>query len=222
MQTHTETDRPLVQHAPPPEAVQRVILHGVSWETYERLLADFQDNHAAHFAYDQGVLEIMAPSAEHEEDKDVLTLLVNVLAEELDIDVRGFGSTTFRRTDLERGFEPDACFYIAHEAQVSGKKKLDLTVDPPPDLVIEIDISHPSLNKLPLYAHIGVGEVWRYDGKRLMIFTLEGSEYVEQAESAALPTVTSEVLSNFVEESKRAKRTAWLRSVREWARRRGD
>src|SRR6266511_1547959 len=122
MQTYTETGQPLVHHAPSPEVVQRVILHRVSLETYELLLADFQDSHAAHFAYDRGVLEIMAPSAEHEEDKDVLTLLVNVLAEELDIDVRGFGSTTFRRTDLERGFEPDACFYIAHEAQVSGKK----------------------------------------------------------------------------------------------------
>lgn len=110
------------------------------------------------------------------------------------------------------------CFYIQHETQVSGKKKLDLTVDPPPDLMIEIDISRPSLNKLPMYAQMGVGEVWRYDGRRLTIFQLEGSGYGERAESAALPKVTSAALTNFVEESKQLKRTAWLRRVREWAR----
>ena len=154
---------------------QRVILHGVGWETYERLLADFRDSHAARFPYDQERLEIMVLSAEHEEDKDVLTLLVNVLAEEMDIDVRSFGSATFQQEDLERGFESDACFYIAYEAQVRGKKKLDLTIDPPPDLVIEIDITSPSLNKFPIFAAIGcLPEVWRYDGKRLMIFTLAG------------------------------------------------
>jgi len=101
-------------------------LHGVSWATYERLLADFQDSHAAHFAYDEGRLEIMVLSAEHEEYKDMSILLVNVLAEEMDIDVRSFGSTTFQRADLERGFEPDGCFYIQHEAQVQGKIRIPL------------------------------------------------------------------------------------------------
>src|ERR671922_101249 len=106
MQARAETVPPLAHQAPPPEVPQRVILRGVSWATYERLLADFQDSHAAHFAYDRGRLEIMVLSAEHEEDKDVLTLLVNVLAEEMGIDLRSFGSTTFQREDLDRGFEP--------------------------------------------------------------------------------------------------------------------
>lgn len=216
MQAHAETVPSLVPPALPSEVGQCVILHGVSWATYERLLVDFEDSHAAHFAYDEGRLEIMVLSAEHEEYKDVITLLVNVLAEEMRIDVRSFGSTTFQRADLERGFEPDGCFYIQHEAQVSGKKKLDLTVDPPPDLMIEIDISRPSLNKLPMYAQMGVGEVWRYDGRHLTIFLLEGGEYSERTESAALPKVTSAALTSFVEESKQLKRTAWLRRVREW------
>lgn len=216
MQTHTETALPFESQVSRSEVQQRVILPGVSWETYERLLADFQDSHAAHFAYDQGKLEIMVLSAEHEEDKDVLTLLVNVLAEEMDIDVRSFGSTTFQREDLERGFEPDACFYIAHEAQVRGKKKLDLAIDPPPDLVIEIDITSPSLNKFSIFAAMRIPEVWRYDGEMLTIFTLAGDEYIERIESVALPTVTSNVLSNFVRDSKQMKRTAWLRRVREW------
>ena len=222
MQTYTETAHPLGAQVPPSELPQRVVLHGVSWATYERLLADFQDSHAAHFAYDRGRLEIMVLSAEHEENKDVLTLLINVLAEEMGIDVRSFGSTTFQREDLDRGFEPDACFYIAHEVQVRGKKKLDLTVDPPPDLVIEIDISSPSLNKFPIFAALSIPEVWRYDGTRLQVFTLAGNDYVERTESVALPTVTSEILSNFVVDGKQMKRTAWLRRVREWVKERRD
>ena len=222
MQTHTETALPLVPQPPSSEVPQCVILPGVSWETYQRLLVDFQDSHAAHFAYDQGRLEIMVLSAEHEEDKDVLTLLVNVLAEEMGIDVRSFGSTTFQREDLGRGFEPDGCFYVAHEARVRGKRKLDLAVDPPPDLVIEIDITSPSLNKFPLFAALRVPEVWRYDGTRLQVFTLAEDEYVERIESVALPTVTGAVLSNFVEEGKQMQRTAWLRQVREWARNRRE
>ena len=222
MQTQTETALPFVSQGPPTEVLQRVILRGVSWDTYKRLVADLQDSHVAHFAYDQGRLEIRVLSAEHEEDKDVLTLLVNVLTEELGIDVRSFGSATFQREDLERGFEPDACFYIAHEAQVTGKKKLDLAIDPPPDLIIEIDITSPSLNKFSIFAALRIPEVWRYNGKRLGVFTLAGDGYIERAESVVLPNITSEVLSTFVEESKHMKRTTWLRRVREWVRTRRE
>jgi len=172
MQTHTETDQPLVHHAPPPEAVQRVILHGVSWETYERLLADFQDSHAAHFAYDQGALEIMVLSLKHETFNRTLATLVEIVAEEMQGDVINAGSTTFRRADLSKGFEPDTCFYIQNVERVRGKDEIDLTVDPPPDLVIEIDITSPSLNKFPIFAAMGIPEVWRYDGKTVTIFTL--------------------------------------------------
>jgi Uma2 family endonuclease len=160
----------------------------------------------------------MVLSAEHENYKDVLVLLLNILAEELGIDVSSFGSTTFRREDLARGFEPDGCFYIQNEAAVRGKKQIDLAVDPPPDLVIEIDIASLSLDKFPIFAASGVGEVWRYDGRRVAIFTLEGGQYVEQAHSAALPIVTSAALTDFVEASQQVKRTVWLRRVREWAR----
>jgi Uma2 family endonuclease len=203
---------------PPREAAQRVILPGVSWSTYEALLADMQDSHAAHFAYDQGMLEIMAPSYEHESVKGYFALLINALAEELDIDVEGAGSTTFRRKDVAKGFEPDECFYIRHAELVRGKKQIDLANDPPPDLVIEIDITSPSLGKFPIFAALGVPEVWRYDGARVTIFTLAGDTYVEQPESVALPKVTGAVLSEFLVASQQLKRTAWLRQVRSWAR----
>ena len=224
MQTAQITIPPASRQVPQQQAGQRMILHGVSWATYERLLEDFQDNHAAHFAYDRGVLEIMAPSAKHEEPNRAIALLVEMLALELNINVRNLGSTTFKREDLDRGFEPDTCFYIQTIARVRGKEEIDLTVDPPPDLVIEIDITHPSLDKLPIYAAVGVPEVWRYDGQQLTIFQLEGGAYRTHEESLALPGLTSQVVSQFIAESKTLERLAWLRRVQEWGRkqREGD
>jgi Uma2 family endonuclease len=218
MQTYTETALPAARPARSSEPAQCVVLHGISWETYERLLTEHEESSGTHFTYDRGRLEIMVLSAKHEAVKHVLALLVEVLAEELNIDVYGLGSTTFRRADLERGFEPDACFYIQREALVRGKDEIDLTVDPPPDLVIEIDITSPSLNKFPIFAALGIPEIWRYDGARVSFFGREGDEYIERAESALLPNVTSDVLTEFVEKDKHLKRTAWLRYVREWAR----
>jgi Uma2 family endonuclease len=218
MQTHTETALPAARPAHSSEPAQCVLLHGISWETYERLLAEHEESSGTHFTYDRGRLEIMVLSARHEAAKHVLALLVEVLAEELNIDVYGLGSTTFRRADLERGFEPDACFYIQQEELVRGKDEIDLTVDPPPDLVIEIDITSLSLNKFPVFAALGIPEVWRYDGARVSCFRLESGEYIERAESVVLPGVTSKILTEFVEQDKQLKRTVWLRHVRAWAR----
>lgn len=218
MQTHAETAPPAAPYVRSSESAQGVILQGISWETYERLLAEHQESSGTHFTYDRGRLEIMVLSAKHEAVKHVLALLVEVLAEELNIDVYGLGSTTFRRADLERGFEPDACFYIQRESLVRGKDEIDLTVDPPPDLVIEIDIPSPSLNKFPVFAVLGIPEVWRYDGTRVCCFGLEGDEYIERTESVALPKITSAALTEFIEQDKHLKRTVWLRRVREWAR----
>jgi Uma2 family endonuclease len=199
-------------------AEQRVVLHNIGWNTYERLLADHENNSAPRLTYDRGELEIMSPSPEHEKFNRRIAQLVLAVAEELNIEAEDLGSTTFRREDLERGFEPDSCFYIQNEEQVRGKDRIDLAVDPPPDLVIEIDITSPSFSKLPIYAQIGVPEVWRYDGEWMTILVLEGSDYAETAESIVLPPVTSKVLTDFVEKSKSMKRTAWLEEVREWSR----
>jgi Uma2 family endonuclease len=199
-------------------AEQRVVLHNIGWNTYERLLADHENNSAPRFTYDRGELEIMSPSPEHEAFNRSIALLVEFVAAEMGIDVYDLGSTTFRREDLERGFEPDSCFYIQNEERIRGKNRRDLVVDPPPDLVIEIDITSPSLNKLPIYAQIGVPEVWRYDGERITILVLEDSGYMEKVESFVLPPVTGRVLTDLVEKSKSMKRTIWLKSVREWVR----
>ena len=134
------------------------------------------------------------------------------------VNAYGVGSTTYRRGDIGRGFEPDASFYIRNEERIRGKPGIDLSVDPPPDLVIEVDITSPSLDKFPIYAHLGVREVWRYDGARAFIFVLEDGAYAEAGESAALPSLASDVLTRFIEESASLESTHWIRMVREWAR----
>ncbi len=197
---------------------QKVILHNVRWETYESLLADHVASSAPRFTYDRGELEIMSPSSQHEEYNRTISLFVEVLAEELNIDIRNLGSATFKREDLERGFEPDSCFYIQNEQQVTGKTRIDLNIDPPPDLVIEIDITSPSINKIPIYAHLRVPQVWRYDGNRVLILHLENDGYSERDESAVLPPVTAALVTGYLEDSKTMKRTAWLRKLRAWAR----
>lgn len=195
-----------------------VTLPGISWETYESLLTDLSDRSVPHLTYDRGTLTIMSPTAEHEGYNRAIARLVEVLAEEFGIEVRDLGSTTFRRKEVNRGFEPDTCFYIQNERVVRGKMRLDLSVDPPPDLIIEIDITSPSLDRFPIFAQFGVPEVWRFDGERLEIFRLSGAAYERSEKSEALPFVDPDALAAFVSESFTLGRLEWLRKVREWAR----
>lgn len=197
---------------------QRVVLRDVRWETYEALLADHIDRSVPHFAFDHGVLEIVTPSLPHEKDNRTLALVVEIVAEELGVDVLNVGSMTFKREDLQRGFEPESSFYIQHEAQVSTKTQIDLTVDPPPDLAIEIEVSNPLLDKLSIYAELGIPEVWRFGLSGTAILRLDGGSYVASAASLALPLLTPDALSRFVAESRTRKRTAWLRLLQSWVR----
>ncbi len=197
---------------------QKVILNNITWETYERLLAENQENSGTHFIYDNGRLEIMVLSSKHEKLNSTIALLVEVLAEELGIDIANFGSTTFQRQELERGFEPDSGFYIQNEERVSGKEELDLAIDPAPDLIIEVDITSPSLNRFPIFAAFGVAEIWRYKNGQVIFYRLATNEYIETKESIAFAKVTSDAITKFVELSQQVKRTAWLRQVREWVR----
>lgn len=201
--------------ASPPE--QHVVIR-VAWETYERILADHLDRSSPRFTYDRGLLEIMTPSTPHEETNRTINLIVEIVAEEMGIDIRNVGSMTFRREDLQRGVEPDSCFYIQHEAAVRHQAQIDPVTDPPPDLVIEIDVTRSSLDKLPIFAQMGIPEIWRANDERIIILTLEAGTYIEAGGSRALPIVTAEALSRFVRESRVLPRTGWLRSLREWLR----
>ncbi|MEM7128251.1 MAG: Uma2 family endonuclease [Chloroflexota bacterium] len=198
------------------ETIQHVMLHGVSWHTYESLLSEHNEKSGTHFAYHKGTLEIMVLSPKHESLKQTLSYVVDVLAEELDIDIQDLGSTTFRREDLSSGFEPDSCFYIQSAAEIRGKSEIDLTVDPSPELIIEIDLTSFSLDKFPIFAALGVQEVWRYDGESVLIYTLSGGEYVEQPSSTLLEPVTAAALTDFVASGQQLTRPQWLRQVRDW------
>jgi Uma2 family endonuclease len=202
--------------ATPPE--QRIVLDNIMWDVYEQLLATNRDRSVPRFTYDRGRLEIISPSAQHEELRHMVALFVEVIAEEMNINVRGLGSITFRREDLQRGFEPDACFYVQNATRIRGKAELDLTIDPPPDVVIEVDLTNPWLAKFPIFAQLGVPEVWRYDGRQWQIFQLVGQEYVQQVQSIALPGLRAEVLTNMMDESRSLERLLWLRRVRTWIR----
>lgn len=198
-------------------AEQRVLLENVGWETYESLLSGRGENRAPRFTYDRGMLEVMSPSSEHESISYYLGLMVAVLSEETGVDVYGVGSTTFKRTDIQRGFEPDSCFYIQNEELIRGKSRIDLNLDPPPDLVIGVDITSPTLDKLPIYAQMGISEVWRYDGDDLSFFTLDNKKYSEVETSIVLPPITAQAVSNLVEKSKLLGLSSWLQKVRETA-----
>lgn len=204
----------------PEQATRKVILHDVSWDTYGRLLAEHGDKTGTRFTYDRGTLEITSPSLRHERFKDVIADSFRIVADEMGVDFVGVGSTTFRRKDLDRGFEPDSCFYVENADRIRGQDEIDLERDPPPDLIIEVDITSPSLPRFPIFAGVGVPEVWRYDGVSLQIFCLADHDYVQTDESATLPGVTGALLTQFVEASKTQKRPAWLSEVRAWARRR--
>jgi Uma2 family endonuclease len=196
---------------------QRIVLRNVSWETYERLISEHADCGAPRFTYDRGALEIMSPSEDHERYNLKIADLLGAVADEMDIEVEGLGCATFRREELERGFEADSCFYVQHREKVQGKEHIDLETDPPPDLVIEIDITHPSIDKLALYAKFGVPEVWRYDGVRLEIFRWVSGGYEAAQESAVFPGVSAAAVTELMRSGKALGRTGWLRLCRTWA-----
>jgi Uma2 family endonuclease len=201
-------------------AESRVLLRNVSWETYERLLEGREESRTPRFFYDRGAMEVASPSSLHDRISRIIALLVELLAAEFELDVDNVGSTTFKRGDLRQGFEPDECFYFGNAAYVREKDDIDLDVgDPPPDLIVEVDIIHPSLEKLPIHARLGIPEVWRHDGERLAILALKSQdEYEEVAESAFLPSVTSDELTRLVREGLTTRRPDWVRRVRERAR----
>jgi len=195
------------------DTTQRILLPGVRWCTYEALLADMDNTSAARLAYDHGTLEIMVPSFSHEQLNRLLAAIVEALAMSMHLDFINAGSTTFKREDVARGFEPDSCFYLQHVDAVRGHTAIDLATDPPPDLLIEIDLTHPSLDKLPIYAMLGVPEVWRYDGQHMLIYHLGDGTHSVVDTSVVLPEVTAQQLAYLVLLSATMPRHAWFAAI---------
>lgn len=195
--------------------VERVVLHGISWETYERILDEHEEVSNRHFAYNEGDLEIMVLGYEHEKIKARLSELVTEIARIFGIDYENAASTTFRKESKKKGFEGDATFYFRNAETLRRKTKIDLTKDPPPELVIEIDITHGSLSKFPIFADLGIEEVWRFDGENVKFHRLQEKEYKEVMESICLKNVKSAAVTDLLFAASELKRIDWIKLIRE-------
>jgi Uma2 family endonuclease len=176
---------------------QKFLLTGMTWSEYEAMLKIVGER-PIRLTYDQGTLELMSPSYNHERWKRCFYIIFLVLGEELEIPFFSGGSTTFRREDLEKGLEPDECYYIQNASAVAGKKSINLQNDPPPDLAVEIDITNTSLKRLGIYAALGVPEVWRFDGSNLIFLKLTDGAYQEITSSQAIPILRASELQTFL------------------------
>jgi Uma2 family endonuclease len=196
-----------------------VLLHNVTWEDYERILGENEENRSKRFFYDNGTLEIMVVSARHEGPSELLKLLVQLVAHGLGVPVYAVGSMTCKRRDLQKGFEADSSFYVARGPEMEDRD-IDLEVDPPPDLIVEVEVTNPALPHFPIYSAIRVPELWRYNHRvsRVEFYHLEGAEYVETDSSIALPPLTAEIATRLLKERKRRGPIEWFDYVQEWAR----
>ncbi len=170
----------------------------VSWEVYDRLLNALSETTSVRVFYDQGRLEAMSPLGMHEKPAKVLQALITAIRYEFDIEIESYGQTTLRKQLKAKGAEPDDSFYIQHAAQVIGPRELDLATDPPPDLVIESDLTSSSLNRFAIYAGLGVPEIWQIVNQEVIFWVLTDGTYQEAAESRAFPFLSSERLNDFV------------------------
>ena len=190
-----------------------IALHGIRWPTYKAILADVGDDRPWKIAYNGGILEIRIPRSEHEESKRMLEDFVTTVVDELAIEARSLGSLTLEREELSRAIEPDSCFYIQNERSIRGKT-VDLSVDPPPDRVIESDCTNSSLNKHSIYAALGVHEIWRYRSPQLEIYLLTDDAYICSNISRVFPFLPIEEVSNFIENSPRIGQRTVVRQFR--------
>ncbi|QLE55828.1 Uma2 family endonuclease [Nostoc sp. TCL26-01] len=196
---------------------ERLILEDISWREFETILAELGEHRGSRVAYSHGILEIMVPLPEHEKTKVIIGDLVKILLDELDLCWEPLGSTTFKREDMAVGVEPDDCFYIQNYKLMIGKDRLDLSVDPPPDLAIEIDIT--SKTKVSAYGGLKVPEIWRYESGLLEINLLQEDEYVKSETSLIFPSFpVMDAIPRFLKMAKTMGTTLALKTFRQWVR----
>jgi Uma2 family endonuclease len=208
----------LIQEESDEEKDVSELRHNVSWEEFENILAAMSDNRSSRVAYDRGTLEIIMPTQTHEYYKEIISFLVQELADEMGKDCEPYGSTTWRRKAKEAGAEPDNSFYIQNESLVRGRVDIDLDQDPPPDLVLEIDYTSKSLDRMPIYARLGVPELWRYDNNTLSIYKLQAGKYNEADTSPTFGGFPARDIPSFIEQNISAGRRGLRQSFRPWVR----
>jgi Uma2 family endonuclease len=208
-----------LEHSPltqPKTGEKRVVFHGLNWQRYQQILQALGEHRSARLTYDEGTLEITMPLEDHDYAVRLIELFIRVLVVEMGLKIKTMGSTTLDREDLDRGSEPDGGYYIKNQPLVKGRN-VDLSKDPPPDLIVEVDITHSDINKFRLYAKMGIPEFWRYDGQVLRVYQLQEEEYFEADVSPTFPTVPKTKLYEFLEQAREDEVEAEL-ALREWVR----
>jgi Uma2 family endonuclease len=209
-----------IHHLPPNDGgviqLPFVVLHHVTWQTYQALLADLGEHRSARLAYDRSTLEIKMPSKLHELINRLLERIITTLTEELEMNVLSFGSTTFDSEEVQQGVEPDSCFYIQNADRVNPEDNAP-PKDFPPDLVVEVDITSSSRSRLNIYKCMGVPEIWRYNRQGLAILQLQQGEYVECEYSSIFELLSAKILEDFLERGKQSKNhNSLIKELRMW------
>jgi len=195
---------------------QHLVLSGMSWNFYEHILDEI-GNRPLRVTFLNGKIEIMPPLPEHEWAKKTIALLIETMAIELRIPMRPYGSTTFRREDELAGLEPDECYYFANESKVRGMKEFNPSIHPAPDLAVEIDITRRSIPRQPIYAKLGVRELWRYDGQQITVMLLdEAGRYVATSNSPTFPCVPIDTFQSFIPRMDSEEQGEVIRQFRDW------
>jgi len=202
--------------APKPIGEKRVTFHHLDWQSYIQLRQALGKNRTARLTYDRGILEITMSLEDHEFAARLIERLICILVVEMGLDLKTMGSTTLEREDIDRSPEPDDAYYIQNQPLVAGKT-VDLQQDPPPDLVVEIDITHTDIKKLELYASLGVPEFWRYNGQIWRIYQLQAGQYQEVEASPTFPFLPKQRLYEFLTQAQRSEVKA-EQTFRAWVR----
>jgi Uma2 family endonuclease len=205
--------RDAIDHLPPGAML---VVQDVTWEEYEHLLEELSDRPGVRVTFDQGRLQAVSPLRAHEHYAQVVADMAVIAADSFDLPVEQLGGTTLRQVERLRGVEPDRCFYLANVHRIEGKLTLDLAVDPPPDVVVEIEMSSDSEAKLPIYAGLGVPEIWLYDGRRARILELveDQGSYLDAVRSKFLPCISVPVLEQQLQLSRTTPQTKLRRAFR--------
>lgn len=199
-----------------PFGEKRVVFHHLNWQSYQQILQALGEKRSARLTYDRGILEITMPLEEHEFAGRLIERLIYFLVVEMKLKIKTMGSTTLMRQDLDRSPEPDNAYYIQNQPLVAGKT-VDLSTDPPPDLVVEVDITHTDINKLQLYASLGVPEFWRFNGQVWRVYQLQAAQYEEVACSPTFPFLTKDRFYEFLQQAQQDE-VAAEQSLRDWVR----
>jgi Uma2 family endonuclease len=199
---------------------QRFVLHEADWKQYVQLRRSLDDRgQRAFVTFDGHRLELMSPSMQHDRAGELLGVVVRAIGMATGSKLIGGGSTTFKKRSARRGLEPDRCFWIQNYQKLVGVKHIDLSVHPPPDLAIEVEVSRRLLDRRAIYARLGVPELWVYNARTFQILRLgEANRYQITSTSGACPTIRCEGIEALLEAAWTMDDTEWQSQLEDWLR----